>query len=127
MALLGPRLDSGPGLAAGTARHNPHAAAIGPVLGHRHRVHTRRLGLHHVLGGDRRQPVCRRQRTGNGRALARHLVAPVDRAHRSNAVVLRHGSVRHGRHRHRAYNVIYSRVLTAILFCHATILLLLLK
>jgi len=103
MAHARPRLDPRSGHSAGATRHRPFAPAAGSVLSHSHRVHTGRLGMYHVVGGDRRQPVRRRDCPYGGRTTAGHRIPSVDRTCRPHAPVLRHRPVRHGRHWHREY------------------------
>lgn len=101
MAFFGPRVDPRARRAAGAARYRSDAPVVGPVLGHSHGLHTDRAGLHHVVGGDRRQSVRRRGSLGDGRTAARHRISSVDRARRPHAAILRYRPVRHGGHRHR--------------------------
>lgn len=103
MAVLDPHLDLRAGLTAPPARHHTHASAVGPVLGHSHDVHTRRPGVQHGVGGDRRQPVRQQRSHGRGRRATRHHVSSLDRACHPHAALLRHGHLRHGGHRHRQY------------------------
>lgn len=103
MAHAHPRLDPRPGRSTGATRHCPFAPAAGSVLSHSYRVYTGRLGMYHVVGGDRRQFVRRRECTDGGCATAGHRVPSVDRSRRAHAPVLRHRPVRHGGHRHREY------------------------
>lgn len=100
VALSGPRLDPRPRHSPGTAWHHSHTSSFGPLLGHSHCIHTGRIRLHHVMGGDRCQPV-RRRRYIDVRTSARYRIPSVDRIRRSHAAVLCHCSVRHGRNRHR--------------------------
>lgn len=103
MAHAHPRLDPQPGRPAGAAGHHPFAPTAGPVLGHSHRFHTGGFGVHHVVGGDRRQSVRRRGRPDGRRTAAGHRIPPVDRPRWPHAPVLRHRPVRHGGNRHCEY------------------------
>jgi len=103
MAHARPRLDPRPGHSAGATWHRPFAPAAGPVLSHSHRIYTGWLGMYHVVGGNRRQPVRRRECPDGGRTTAGHRIPSVDRPSRPHASVLRHCPVCHGRHRHREY------------------------
>lgn len=99
MALSAARLDAHPHRTAGPAWHHPHIPTFGPVLGYGYDFYIGRFELHHNVGADRRQSV-RRQIT---RSTTRYSVPSVDGSCHAPAAILRHGSLRHGRHRNSKY------------------------